>query len=448
MTHYNIDEHINLDTNLKTDDDISNDNFKLTNNLLIIEKKKRGRKPKNKINNIDTCVLDDNTNTNINSINNNETIRILKKRGRKPTGKVIEMDRLQNINDVSFSDCLIAHLKLDKKDIDKIMNIVDKTNDNNTSIFLDINEINDDTGRDLSLDKTIIQNENNKDLNFFSGVLDNNIINNKIKLDNINSSIMNHIEINNVIKTDLNLVEKNENNNESYFSNNIIYENRIKKNDIIDLKVIDKKIIKSNVNFYNNNNTCTNLSKDKSLTQDSTISDNKWELTTNINCWWCCHEFDNIPLGIPTQYIKNTFYLYGCFCSFNCCLSYNLDMNDYKLWDRQSLIYYLKNIIDPENEIIIRPAPPRQILDKFGGSLNIEQFRKSFYILDKNYNYILPHMVSVITYIEENILGTKINNPIKNNFINPINNTFSDKLVLKRTKPLPTKNKLHIQSVY
>ena len=73
----------------------------------------------------------------------------------------------------------------------------------------------------------------------------------------------------------------------------------------------------------------------------------------------------------------------GCFCSFNCAIAYNLDLNDYKIWDRQSNIYQMKNKIDPLNKITIQPAPPRQTLHMFGGPYSISDFRKSFFILNK-----------------------------------------------------------------
>ena len=43
---------------------------------------------------------------------------------------------------------------------------------------------------------------------------------------------------------------------------------------------------------------------------------------TNISCWWCAHEFDNIPCYIPIKIVNDTYYVHGNFCTYNCALSY------------------------------------------------------------------------------------------------------------------------------
>ena len=107
-------------------------------------------------------------------------------------------------------------------------------------------------------------------------------------------------------------------------------------------------------------------------------------------------------------------------------LSYNIDINDSKIWDRQTNIYILKNIIDKDNNYIINPAPPRQCLKFFGGNLSILEYRKSFFILNKEYRYLLPPMMSIISSIEE------YNKDIKKKY------EKNDNFVIKRTKPLVT----------
>ena len=386
--------------NLNDNDEINTSNN--NSNFNIYEKKKRGRKPKN-------YIPDDNINDN--TINN----KILKKRGRKPTGKIIEMTKTLNVSDLSFSECLIAHLKIDKKDIDKIINI----NTNNEISY------------DIKYNDNIDNNKNNEILYELKS---NNIVNNNKKLENLQFNINNldKIDIKTIQdKIDTNKIEfeninlnKTENinlNKTELDNNNFILtnlendKNNFKENSF---KIIEKKIIKSNIDLFDYNN-------------------NIWQQKTDINCWWCCHQFNTIPLGIPIQFVKNKFYLYGCFCSFNCSLSYNLDMNDYKIWDRQCLIYYMKNIIDPENDIILKPAPPKQILTKFGGIISIDEYRNSLFSLHTDYKYILPQMISIATYIEE-----YINKPTNNININNTTNTNTN-YVLKRNKPLSTKNKLY-----
>jgi len=201
-----------------------------------------------------------------------------------------------------------------------------------------------------------------------------------------------------------------------------LYENHINKleNEIKNLKNgiiysssnFNKKIYESKVNFF-----------DKLA--------NKWEHQTDIACWWCCHNFDHIPLGIPEFINKDQFYLFGCFCSFNCMIAYNMDLNDCKIWDRQSNIYQMKNRIDPDNKIIIQPAPPRQTLKMFGGPLDISEYRESFFSLNKEYRYFFPPMISIVGLIEED--NRYVNGEIK------INKNYNQPYI-RRSKPLQNSN--------
>ena len=184
------------------------------------------------------------------------------------------------------------------------------------------------------------------------------------------------------------------------------------KNGIIENKTnFNKKIYDSKVDFLDK---CSNTWTDK----------------TDISCWWCCHKFDHIPLGIPEYINKDKFHLFGCFCSFNCMMAYNLDLNDYKMWDRQSNIYQMKNKIDPNNKVPINPAPPRQILDIFGGPLTISKYRESFFMLNKEFRYFYPPMISIVGTIEEDNRDITGCHRIKLN-------KNSNNLIIKRNKPLP-----------
>ena len=114
-------------------------------------------------------------------------------------------------------------------------------------------------------------------------------------------------------------------------------------------------------------------------------------------------------------------------------MAYNIDLNDYKIWDRQSNIYQMKNKIDPENKISIHPAPPRQTLNMFGGPLDINKFRESFFIVNKEFRYFCPPMISIIGIIEED----------NKNVSNLNNNRQVNHTMLRRNKPLANRtNKL------
>jgi hypothetical protein len=141
-------------------------------------------------------------------------------------------------------------------------------------------------------------------------------------------------------------------------------------------------------------------------------TNNEWPQKTNIKCWWCCHNFETLPLGIPIKIYNDEFYLKGCFCSFNCILSYvNDNINKYK-YDNiypniKSLRYKLTNKLINE---YLTPAPPRESLKIFGGELSIEQFRSSSqdYIF-KRINYPMKIIIDQIEKID--LVKPVINKP-------------------------------------
>jgi hypothetical protein len=320
---------------------------------LLPEKKKRGRKPKNKLLIVPT----------VNNESNNEQT-IIKKRGRKTTNnKIINLIADSNIDIVTN---LIVHLPLKLGDINKIVNISDVQNVEQK------------------------QSTISKYVDFTEDIL---------HMTNVSCE---HTNCKNCI-SHLNKISKLE--------EEITY---LKDGIILNSSNLNKKIHESKVNFLNK-------------------LFNSWEDKTNIACWWCCHSFNNIPLGIPEFINKNEFNLSGCFCSFNCMMAYNIDLNDYKIWDRQSNIYQMKNRIDPENKISIHPAPPRQTLKMFGGPLDINKFRESFFIVNKEFRYFFPPMISIICTIEED----------NKNSTEKVNNRQTNHNILRRNKPLANRtNKL------
>tara|TARA_B100000575_G_scaffold268513_1_gene247483 strand:- start:53 stop:913 length:861 start_codon:yes stop_codon:yes gene_type:complete len=254
------------------------------------------------------------------------------------------------------------------------------------------NEINQITNNEcliahipLTLDK--INNYNNKQ---------NNIINNKNYNDNIKTKI----------KSDLFI----ENNNTNISTNN-------SEKDLLNkIKILENKIFEiqeQNNNVINYNYSSVNL------------YDNIKQNNNNL-CWWCCHKFNNLPIYLPERKQDNNYYVYGYFCSFNCALSYNIELDDYKVWERTSLLNQLYYDLTKQINKIY-PAPHKYMLKAFGGKLTIEEFRNKSLYINKSYRFIIPPLKSIIPNIEE-----KNNN---NNSCNIISNDNND-LVLRRSKPL------------
>jgi hypothetical protein len=142
---------------------------------------------------------------------------------------------------------------------------------------------------------------------------------------------------------------------------------------------------------------------------------NQKYFNTNICCWWCCHKFENIPCGIPISYDEKIFNLKGCFCSFNCALSYNYNekININKIQERESLLRMMYKKIHNTDVDDLEYAPDKESLKMFGGHLSIDEFRSN----KKIYNIIYPPMSYIIPQLEE----IKVINDINNNLVNNLN---------------------------
>ena len=148
-------------------------------------------------------------------------------------------------------------------------------------------------------------------------------------------------------------------------------------------------------------------------------------------CFWCSYDFDNNPIYIPKHAVKETYHVYGCFCSPECATAYLMDENldSSTKFERYYLLNHLYTKIYNYTKNI-KPAPnPHYMLDKFYGNLTIQQYRallkseRLFLIVDKPLTRILPE------FHEDN------DEFIINNKIIPINNN------VKKSKP-QTKNNI------
>lgn len=163
------------------------------------------------------------------------------------------------------------------------------------------------------------------------------------------------------------------------------------------------------------------------INYDVANNNKKWPTSSNVSCLWCCHDFSNYPFGIPMKITETHVEMFGNFCSPECAAAYIFDsIKELNKWEYYSLLNYVY-----KKNKDIKLAPPRISLKKFGGKLDIEEFRLTNTIYDKTYKVHMPPMISVIPLLEE----VNINNDFSNVSSNIENNM--DNLILKRTKPLP-----------
>lgn len=101
-----------------------------------------------------------------------------------------------------------------------------------------------------------------------------------------------------------------------------------------------------------------------------------WPRQTDTYCFWCSHSFTNIPIGIPVKVFDGKFYCNGNFCSFECASAYNYNMsNDNRnIFEKQNLLNLMASKFQAKTPV--RCAKPREMLKIFGGSMEINEFRK------------------------------------------------------------------------
>jgi hypothetical protein len=228
-----------------------------------------------------------------------------------------------------------------------------------------------------------------------------------------------------------------------------LYENRIKnreKQDQILFEKLDK--LHKDDNFISNlvvneNKTSLQNSEKKDIECDQLnnrkkgfftmmydfVNNKEWLEKTDVCCWWCCHQFDNVPLGLPIDYMSNIdkFRVKGVYCSFACMKSHHDDQGISKKY----LIKYLyRKLTGDYSNIDLEKAPPRCTLKMFGGELTIDEFRNSTNE-NKIYKMINYPMFISKDYVEEVDLEhiKHVNSKVfKDMKINKMINNNSDKI--------------------
>jgi len=94
-------------------------------------------------------------------------------------------------------------------------------------------------------------------------------------------------------------------------------------------------------------------------------------------CWWCVHSLPQRPcIHLPVRYDekRNIFTTQGNFCSWACAKAYALDMGTSRSGEIQMILAMMRRR-SYGKYIPLFPAPRRQALRIFGGTMTIEEFR-------------------------------------------------------------------------
>lgn len=101
---------------------------------------------------------------------------------------------------------------------------------------------------------------------------------------------------------------------------------------------------------------------------------------TKYHCWWCTYPFDTPPIGLPRRLRGQTeFQVSGNFCSFGCTLAFAKDDSKWSVTTGDIIYFYRKltgrtDVNYTDRKLV--PAPSRYLLEKYGGRMKIEDYRK------------------------------------------------------------------------
>tara|TARA_B110000090_G_scaffold206165_1_gene255124 strand:+ start:2175 stop:3152 length:978 start_codon:yes stop_codon:yes gene_type:complete len=106
----------------------------------------------------------------------------------------------------------------------------------------------------------------------------------------------------------------------------------------------------------------------------------EWPQTTDVFCWHDGEPFDTVPICIPHCIDSRTkrYAVYGCFCSLNCALKYMHERDPFDSGNSGMHLRHLaRTVFGVQIDIGDRltQAPDAFFLKKFGGHLDIDEFR-------------------------------------------------------------------------
>ena len=141
-----------------------------------------------------------------------------------------------------------------------------------------------------------------------------------------------------------------------------------------------------------------------------------WPTDPKTWCWHCCHPCGKPPIPVPVAYDerKNIFTVRGAFCSWGCMKAYARDSFSSNRCSLLSIhMAAFRKRCQPGSRMThTRPAPPRCLLDVFGGKLTIEEFRNASLDGD-TYTILPPKMLPYIQIVEERRASDKARIPGK-----------------------------------
>ena len=191
------------------------------------------------------------------------------------------------------------------------------------------------------------------------------------------------------------------------------------ENNAIEYSIYDKKAkldenTTDKIDYCNNDNDDTNIKEINRKLKELKISYYKQDVVKKSACFWCTCEFDNPTCYIPKSVNEDKIVGYGSFCRPECAVSYLFkeELDDALKFERYHLLNSIYGSVYNYKKNI-KPAPdPHYLLDKFYGTLSIQEYRKllstehMLLILDKPMTRTMPELHENIDHFINDIYGT------------------------------------------
>jgi hypothetical protein len=194
---------------------------------------------------------------------------------------------------------------------------------------------------------------------------------------------------------------------------------------------------KTEVQTNNSINDFYNL-KETLLVQYKNSSEiKKLPLNSDAACFWCCHTFDWRPVILPLRDQGDYLQVFGNYCCPECAMAHLFDIrqDSHTRWEQLAILNRLyKEYCGGK----IYPAPSRNILKHFGGTLSIDEYRNLIRSQKVRVDIHIPPMVSLLSTMDtkpidfyDTALTKNVNETVKERL-----QKAEEVLKLRRTKPL------------
>lgn len=154
----------------------------------------------------------------------------------------------------------------------------------------------------------------------------------------------------------------------------------------------------------------------------------EWPDKTEFLCWHCAHSYTTPPVPRPIGYDQKLrrYTVRGCYCTWSCAAAACLNIRE------SGYLYNLhKEVCGNDNRIV--PAPPKYLLRAFGGTMNIEDYRR----VEEEYKVVPSRLITVEGLNVQSTTTTKAK-PANGKMDFSTATAPNDNLKLRREKPLPS----------